>query len=46
MAITCLISIAWLMVGYSLVFAPGDPKHNNEIVGGAEKMWFWGYKGT
>jgi len=32
------------MVGYSLVFAPGDPKHNNEIVGGAEKIWFWGYK--
>ena len=39
MAIASLISICWLMFGYSLAFGAG---RNNEYIGGSEKFWFWG----
>ena len=35
--ITCLISVAWLMMGYSLAFGQG-----NDYIGGSEKFWFQG----
>jgi ammonia channel protein AmtB len=39
MAIASLISICWLMFGYSLAFGPGRA---NEFIGGSEKFWFMG----
>jgi len=36
-AITCEISVLWLMLGYSLAFAEG-----NDFIGGGEKFWFRG----
>ena len=39
MAIASLVSITWLMFGYSLAFGYGN---NNKFIGGAEKMWFRG----
>lgn len=39
MAIASLISICWLMFGYSLAFGPGK---DNLFIGGSEKFWFMG----
>jgi ammonia channel protein AmtB len=39
MAIASLISICWLMFGYSLAFGPGK---DNRFIGGSEKFWFMG----
>merc|ERR1712127_300156 len=39
MAIASLISICWLMFGYSLAFGPGK---GNLFIGGSEKFWFMG----
>ena len=36
-AITCEISVLWLMFGYSLAFGTG-----NDFIGGSEKFWFQG----
>jgi len=40
-AITCFVSMLWLMFGYSLAFGTG-----NEFIGGAEKLWFVGDAAT
>ena len=36
-AITCEISVLWLMLGYSLAFAEG-----NDYIGGGAKFWLRG----
>ena len=36
-AITCFVSMLWLMLGYSLAFGLG-----NDYIGGGEKFWFQG----
>jgi len=36
-AITCEISVLWLIMGYSLAFGQG-----NDYIGGSEKFWFRG----
>ena len=45
-AITSLISICWLMFGYSLAFGDGcrglPCEKNNAFIGGSEKFWLWG----
>ena len=40
-AITCEISVCWLMLGYSLAFGTG-----NKFIGGGEKFWFRGDDST
>src|SRR5262245_57677736 len=39
-AITCVVSVLWLLGGYSLAFGDGGSWHS--IVGSVEKMWFSG----
>ena len=41
-AITCFVSILWLMFGYSLAFGSSA----TEYIGGAESFWFQGDKST
>ena len=41
-AITCFVSILWLMFGYSLSFGNSI----TEYIGGAESFWFHGNKET
>ncbi len=36
-AITCLITVIWMVVGYSLAFTGGNP-----FVGGIDKLFLWG----
>jgi hypothetical protein len=42
MAIAALISITWLMFGYSLAFGLDYDGGNNRYIGGANKFWFRG----
>ena len=41
--ITCLITILWLICGYSLSFAPTQTNgHVNEVYGSGERLWLRG----
>ena len=47
MAVSALISITWLMFGYSLSFGHDHTGTNtmaykNRFIGGANMFWFWG----
>lgn len=39
MSLSCMISLLWIMMGYSLCFGTGSP-----VFGGAERFWFIGTK--
>ena len=41
-AVASLISITWLMFGYSLAFGHNWDGTKNEFIGGANMFWFWG----
>jgi hypothetical protein len=41
-AIASLISITWLMFGFSLAFGSNWDGTKNEFIGGANWFWFWG----
>jgi Amt family ammonium transporter len=40
-SITCVVTILWLLFGYSMSFDPGNP-----IVGGPNKIWLQGMVNT
>ena len=42
-AITCLVTILWLICGYSIAFDKGNGF--NEVVGGSDSVWFKGVIG-
>jgi ammonia channel protein AmtB len=42
MAIAALISMTWLMFGYSLSFGHNWDGTKNRFIGGASMFWFWG----
>jgi len=42
LAIASMISIVWLMFGYSLAFGVDFDGGNNRFIGGANKFWFRG----
>jgi ammonium transporter, Amt family len=41
-AITCLVTVLWMVVGYSIVFAPNPSESLNAYIGGFEKMMLAG----
>jgi ammonia channel protein AmtB len=41
-AVASLISITWLMFGYSLAFGYNWDGTKNDFIGGANMFWFWG----
>ncbi len=41
--ITCVITMLWLAVGYSLAFAPADElQHSSSVIGNTSRMWLIG----
>ena len=42
MAVAALISMTWLMFGYSLSFGHNYDGTKNRFIGGANLFWFWG----
>jgi ammonia channel protein AmtB len=41
-AVASLISVTWLVFGYSLAFGHNWDGTKNDFIGGANMFWFWG----